>query len=105
VCEPSSRGAEKVLHITPCSRSRYPTCFVEEIWAHGPGKFLDSMKAFEQRLPCTRVVPVGFHPGDAQESGRAYRRTRLFRLLPRLCQKLVLHGVSLPLCGVLGGFI
>jgi hypothetical protein len=47
---------------------------------------------------------MGFHPGDAQESGRAYRRARLFRLLPRLCQKLVLHGVSLPLCGVLGGF-
>ena len=58
------------------------TCFVEEIWAYGPGKPLDSIEAFEQRLPRTRVVLVGFNPGDAQESGRACRRVRLFRLRP-----------------------
>ena len=78
-------------------RCRNHTCFVEEILAYGLDKLLDSIKTFEQRLPRARMVPVSFNTGDAQESGRTYRRLRLFRLLPRLLQKSVLHGVSLPL--------
>jgi hypothetical protein len=78
-------------------RCRNHTCFVEEILAYGFGELLDSIKTFEQRVPRERVVPVSFNTGDAQESGRAYRRLRLFRLLPRLLQKITLYGGSLPL--------